>query len=420
MEAFMLQDRLGLAPHIGLVSGSQKLIDVPRPELYNWVSDAHETEDLAALNMVDVVALKTTLDGFGFLPRDGSAMNLDPEVARQLEALGYVQPTEPVVAGAILEDAKDHQNLVRWTQRAERHLQRGEFEQADVLLKQLSEGYPKLVKPKSSRILSLGQLGRVEEALALAKQTHTDHPDDANVTALLAGLLGRMGDWAGAAKLYQEAAEGMPWAGHLRMKGVMSKSKVLGGEPEALALAERYLADDPDNKLLAGFVGLNYLGAHRVDEAMHLLEKAVTAEPPLAMVCFHLGAKAHQDGRLVDAERYLLREVAYHPDNVMAFRLLKDVYAAQQDWAGMVGLAQRALEQVDTPEWRHVKTQGLFNLKNYEACRRSLDPAIKRFPKNAKLALLDANLLKKEGRDADSLSRFKEAQQLFEQQKKGR
>ena len=65
MEAFMLQDRLGLAPHFGLVKGNEKLIDVPRPELYRLDVDPNEQSDLASDQMESVVSLKQTIDGFG-------------------------------------------------------------------------------------------------------------------------------------------------------------------------------------------------------------------------------------------------------------------------------------------------------------------------------------------------------------------
>ena len=68
MEAFMLQDRLGLAPHFGLVKGNEKLIDVPRPELYRLDVDPSEQSDLASDQMESVVSLKQTIDGFGFAP----------------------------------------------------------------------------------------------------------------------------------------------------------------------------------------------------------------------------------------------------------------------------------------------------------------------------------------------------------------
>jgi len=418
MEAFMLQDRVGLAPHIGLVKGEQKLIDVPRPELYNWKADRQEALDLAPKKVEDVVTLKTALDGLGFAPRDASAaMTLDPDVAMQLEALGYVQSTEQVQQGEVLEDAKDHANLIRWTQRAERHLQKGQFKEADVLLKKLSEQYPKLVKPKGSRIMALGQLGREDEAMALARESYAEHPDDANLTALLAGLLSRKGHWEEATKLYQQAADKMPWASQLRLQGVMNASRIKGQEPEALALAERYFKEEPDNQLLAGFIGLSYLGTNRVAEAMPLLEMGAKAPQPLAMVCFHLGAKAHQEGRFEEAQRYLLREIEHHPKNLLAFRLLKEVYGERQDWEGMEVLAQRALEQAVTEEWAHTKSQALFNLKKWKECRRSLNVAMKTFPDAAHLVLLDANLLDKEGKKDDAVRRFEEAKRMLEQKR---
>ena len=103
----------------------------------------------------------------------------------------------------------------------------------------------------------------------------------------------------------------------------------------------------------------------------------------------------------------------------MAARLLKDVLVTNDDWPGMISLASRVLEAGPSAEWSRIKAQGMFNLKQFAACRRVLDRAMTQHPDNPPLMLLDANTLKKEGKDQESLARFQQAQALWEQ-KKGR
>ena len=418
MEAFLLQDRLGLAPHYGLVTGNEKLIDVPRPELYRLDEDPNELFDVASTQMASVVAMKQTIDGFGFTPRDPSAaLSLDPEVAKQLEALGYVQPSSPVVPGTVLKDAKDHQDLIDWSQLSERLLRREAFEEADKVLQKLNERYPELVKAKVGRITALGRLGRMEEALNLGLEAIRSHPDDVNIASVLAGLLDQAGRWEEAARYYQLAAKGLPWVSHLRIRNVIALSRVEGQGAASLALAERYRAEHPDDRMIAGYVGLTYLSQKKIEEGVALLQFAGEARQPLLMVSFHLGAMAHQHGDLKTAEHHLQKEIEFHPTNVVAFRLLKDVYVATKNWKGMVQLAQRALEVRNTAEWSHVKALGLFNQRNYEACRRSLDLSMKRYPEASNLVLLDANLLLKEGKEPEAMNRLDEANRLNEKKR---
>lgn len=413
MEAFLLQDRLGLAPHYGLVKGNEKLIDVPRPELYKLDEDPNELSDVAAAQMESVVALKQTIDGFGFAPRDPSAaLSLDPEVAKQLEALGYVQPSAPTEPGTVLEDPKDHRDLIVWSQQSERLLQKEAFKEADEILKKLTERYPDLVKAKVGRITALARLGRIDEALQLGLDSSQAHPDDVNISSMLAGLLDQAGRWEEAAVQYRQAAKGLPWASHLRVRGVIALSRVEGQGAASLALAEQYRTEYPDDRMIAGYLGLTYLNQNKIKEGVALLQEAGKAKQPLLMVSFHLGAMAHQRGDLKAAERHLRKEIEFHPKNVLAFRLLKDVYVATKNWDGMVQLAQRALEFRNTVEWTHTKVLGLFNNREYERCRRILDVGMKRYPESSHLALMDANLLQKEGKEAEAMLRLEEARQL--------
>jgi len=420
MEAFMLEDRMGLAPHIGLIKDGKKLIDLPRPELYALNQDPGELDNVAASQSSETIKLKKALSDLGYPGRsDSSSMDLDPEVAAQLEALGYVTQAEAHDPDKTLPDPKDHRDLIRWTQRSERLLQAKKYGEADILLAKLLEQYPDLIRPATRRITALSQLGRGDEAIALAAEARARHPDDGNVAAIFAGLLAKAGRWNEAAELYREAADKLPWASHLKLRGVMSAAKIADNDTGALLEAEQYLRSDPDNAVLSGFVGLHYLRKRRVAEAMPLLSKGATADQPMLMVNFHLGAKAHQDKRLEDAERHLRAELQHHPANVMAARLLKDVLVTNDDWQGMISLASRVLEAGPSAEWSRIKAQGMFNLKQFAACRRVLDRAMTQHPDNPPLMLLDANTLKKEGKDQESLARFQQAQALWEQ-KKGR
>ena len=414
MEAFMLEDRLQLAPHIGLVQGHTKLIDTPTPELYDLDTDPGEIKDLATDDGDRLAALKAQLKGLDYPGRgDTSQLHLDPDVAAQLEALGYMTGAEPSDAETAGRDPKDHLDLIQWSQKSERLLRLGKLEEADALLKKLLERYPNLVRPTTRRITALASLGRADEALALATTASARHPDDGSLTVIVANLHSKAGRWTEAALLYRKAVAQTPWAGQIKTRAVLSMLRAPGEQRAALDLAETYIEADPSNTILAGIVGLYFLKTDRVAKAMPLLAMGAKAAQPLRMVNFHLGAKAHQDGKMDLARDRLEAELKFHPSNFMAARLLKDVLVSRKDWAGMARLASRVLEAGPSAEWSRIKAQGYFNQADYKACRRVLDAALMDFPKDAQLVLLDANTLKKEGKVAASQARFQAAKAMY-------
>ena len=91
------------------------------------------------------------------------------------------------------------------------------------------------------------------------------------------------------------------------------------------------------------------------------------------------------------------------------------------DSALIVDVATEALLHHGSNEaFLHAKAQALFNLKDFSACRLAMDLALVHHPQSSALILLDANLLKKEGKPEKGIARFeaaKAAKRLEDSQK---
>ena len=127
-----------------------------------------------------------------------------------------------------------------------------------MLLKKLMERYPELVKAKVGRITALAQLGRKEEALQLARDANhasrrSEHRVNACQHARPSGALGRGG------YILQAGGGRTPWVSHLRIRGVLSLSRVAGKGAEALALAEQYRSAHPTDRMIAGYIEAHVL-----------------------------------------------------------------------------------------------------------------------------------------------------------------
>src|SRR5262249_31935610 len=82
------------APLTGVVSGHEKLIDLPQPELYDVDADPHEARNLAGERAERARTLESLLRGASsaFAARGSSAEKtvLSADARRRLQALGYV------------------------------------------------------------------------------------------------------------------------------------------------------------------------------------------------------------------------------------------------------------------------------------------------------------------------------------------
>ena len=99
--------------------------------------------------------------------------------------------------------------------------------------------------------------------------------------------------------------------------------------------------------MIAGYIGLTYLTMNKVKEATVLLEEAGQAEQPLVMVSFHLGAMAHQRGDLATAERYLLKEIEFHPEEYSRISSFKRCICRYEKlgWDDSIGAARIGVTQ---------------------------------------------------------------------------
>jgi arylsulfatase A-like enzyme/Flp pilus assembly protein TadD len=89
--------------------GSLKLVDAPRPELYDLAADPQEATNLAPQRPETVERLRQALRALRARERAPAAASLDPAAVERLRALGYVSASAPAESDAPAgsEDPKD-------------------------------------------------------------------------------------------------------------------------------------------------------------------------------------------------------------------------------------------------------------------------------------------------------------------------
>jgi arylsulfatase A-like enzyme/Flp pilus assembly protein TadD len=407
LESWALLRRFGFAPHLAVVDGTHKYIGVTQSELYDLVADPQESNGLSDPKQMQAMADK--LQAFSYAQPSLNRLDQDPAVAMQLEALGYVEGNFVGKIDGALPDAKDHKEAIVNGQLAEHHSRKGEFKKAETLLRGLVKSYPDALEFPSRLASVLSKQGQKVEAVAVLKAAADHAPDDPSIMAALAVHHAREGRFEQATARFQSAADALPWAPGLRAMAVASQLSVAGGEEEAVRMGLDFLRQFPEDRAVAGLLGVAFARAE-VPQARKLLEQGVQAQQPEPDVAYYLGIVHMREGRSKRARSFFEMELKHHPKHLKTAHALISVHNGRGAFGRVRDVATAALLHHGADEkLLHAQAQAFFNLKAFSDCRLALDLALIQQPRSSALLLLDANLLKQEGHTEKGLARFEQA-----------
>jgi arylsulfatase A-like enzyme/Flp pilus assembly protein TadD len=304
--------------------GRWKLIEAPRPELYDLESDPHEEHDLAAARPELVAELREEMRRHagrgGRL--DADHLSVSEETRRRLEALGYVGG-----AGAeILEedadlwslggrDPKDMVGFFNRLQEIPTLLFSGRAEAAERLLKELRVEDPQNLDVLHKLALVCRMEERWEEAGDYCRAVLDLDPDDVRARRNRAHALRMQGDREGARLEYRELLERHPeeasgWAA----LGALDSQD---GLSEDAARAFRRAAElEPDVGDHHYALGRALEAAGRIEEALRSYERTRALEPARTEAVNAKALLLASVGRTREAVTALRSAVERHPDDV--------------------------------------------------------------------------------------------------------
>jgi choline-sulfatase len=341
IETFYPRENFGWSELVGIVSGPWKLIQAPRPELYDLAKDPDEMTDLSGSSPAKAAELRRKLEEELLRLSAPPGASGGPAAARlddreRLRSLGYVN-FAPAKPGAEAADPKDKIGLLKLIQQAQAFEFAGKFAEAervygeivaqipdspesyvnlalvqarqnafDRALATLARGIARL-PDSESLLVRLGHTylvsGKPREALETMDKVLAFDPQSVDALTVAAGILDAMGRKAEARTDYEKALAIEPESRHLRMSYAANLAST-GSLKEAIAVYEGLLADFPDEQGFYQLAGIahSYLGDY--DRAIELLRQALAIRPtPVGF--FNLAVAYEKRGDLREAAEAL-------------------------------------------------------------------------------------------------------------------
>ncbi len=268
----------GWSPLYSLRSSRYKLVQAPRPELFDLAADPDEKTDVIARHAREAEDLRRRLDrlleetGRG-APAPETA-DLDKQTMEGLAALGYVGgPAAPAASSGPLADPKDKLAVFTSVQLAGELIMKDDYAGAAAALEKALGEEPRMIQARLMLGTAYSELGRKAEAKAQFDGLLKDDPQ--SVQALI-----------GMANVLKEEGRG----------------------DDVIALCKRTLSLDERNTQAYTLLGEVYVDRERPAEAIPWFEKAVAIQPKLTQNRLNLAAALIEVGQRDRAES-LLEEI---------------------------------------------------------------------------------------------------------------
>ena len=342
-ESVYAEREFGWAPLFALRTASFKLIEAPRPELYDLAADPREATNLMDREPARAEELRTRLKGALSRPARAAAAQVDAVTAERLAALGYLGGGKaPGAPGAAGRDPKDGVRLMPRLNRGMSVARTDPPTAIRELTAVLAED-PGLLMARRTLAVAYASARQHDRAVAELRRLEKERALSAEDAIVLGDNLRFAGRLAEAAEVLQRAARenprfAQPW---LSLAEVHIKE---GRNAEAAAAYERVLGLVPDHlEALRGLGDLALLEG-RLDDAERrygrILE--VDAGDPGAMT--KLGVLRMRAGRREEALALFRRAVERDANNGEALLYLAGALASGGQPAQALPYFERALE----------------------------------------------------------------------------
>jgi tetratricopeptide (TPR) repeat protein len=333
-----------------LRSGRFKVIDAPRPELYDLQEDPKETSNLfearRALGDRMVGRLRELEQGFTKATAEQPADDVDPEVRARLAALGYVgtfvaDANDPRTDRA---DPKDKVELFnKLSEAREATADKGAFDTVVRLLREVVDADPNVIDGWFKLGNAYFRAGRFEESIEFYGRALQLKPDYDLAVMNIAAAYRNLGDDEAALAGFDH---------YLRLDAKDPYVRYQMGEiyldrgdlGKAEQLFNEALAIDSRVAQAKNALGVVAFRRGRLADAERLVKEAIGLKSDVRLARYNLALIAEQRGDTQAAERHYLEELQAHPDSSLAAFNLSRLYEAAGNRALEIDALRQAID----------------------------------------------------------------------------
>ena len=342
----------GWSPLFAVRRQDLKYIHAPRPELYDLAGDPQEIENLFEQRPDPAAALSIELeehigdDLFGARAL-AQQVEMDPETARRLGALGYVGTVSPGEVepgrGALL-DPKDMVPHWERIQAAENDRARGSFPEAVAELEACLETVPGDVWTMRLLMSAYLEMGDLDRAQAMAEQVLALERNEPSIYLALGRIAMLRLRMAEAEAHFNRALDVDPdfAAAYVTLGNLYA---LTSGPRRALEYFQRAIEMDPGtagpNAWCA--IGQMHLGRLELDRAREAFDNALAIDKLNGQAHSGLAMVLIEQNRLEEAEAQMEAAMRFHPNDVLALATLAGLHNKKEEYEQAIALARRAL-----------------------------------------------------------------------------
>lgn len=374
-----------------LRSGRYKVIDAPRPELYDLERDPQEAANLfearRQLGDTMITQLRAMEAKFARTEAALPAADVDPEARQRLAALGYVGSFVATASDSRTNraDPKDKigvfNKLGRATEMTKEPDEEGQsqFPEVVALLEDILRTDPEVIDAWFMLGTQHMTHGQPEKAVQYFKKTLALKPDYDLAVHNLAQAYRRMGDDAAALAGFEHYLTLDPNDAfvHYQMGEIWMDR---GDTAKAEGLFRKALELDPQVAAAKNALGVMALQRGDAAGAERLIREAIATKPNVRLGHFNLALIAEQRGDLRTAEREYLEELKAHPEAYKAAFNMSRLYEKVGDREGQIAALKQSI--VSNPQFAEGH---IFLAKAYLDAGRNFDEAIQLARKGAGL-----------------------------------
>lgn len=312
----------GWAKLRALSNGRFKVIEAPRPELFDLRRDPLELSNVAATNQGVLHDLRRDLGEWVGEDDREARLELDVEAADQLRALGYLSAPSTARSDAERLDPKDGIELHTGLEQARAFVHGGLWEPAIRQLRAVLTRDPHNLAAMAELAEALQRTGAADEAIRVSEQALALDPSSTRLTLALAGLENGRGNRAKALELIDAAINIDPRYVEARIQRIFQLRMMKRSEEasrEADALRQRH----PQNPQVAlAWVHAVALPERRTEEAEAVLRDALVSDPFMVGCWRMLGQVLVARGREEEAIEAWREALRHQPDDGDAHALV--------------------------------------------------------------------------------------------------